>query len=237
MKKNNLFANIRKIAIAFLILASFSNCSSTKFVKFGEQENEIYPSANLKIFLKENKSPKVVLRVHPTNTDLAESERNNYLYDAIEKELLMQGFTVRDRQLFNQVFSTSDSNTDYTRLKSRTDTDLIIELSKLDSKEVYQTNKYITDKGKDGLLDYNYKRYGAKVEFKIVMISNNEFAGTYTFNYAPCNEKYPCQINDSFNKRWKAVEKGKKGYEEVDKNVMEEFIREATKQLVASMRQ
>ena len=237
MEKINLFANIRKIVLSSLIIASFCNCSSTKFVKFSEQGNEIYPSANLKTFLKENKSPKVVLRIQKGKTEPTDNEGNNILYDAIEKELLMQGFTVRDRQLFNQIISNSDSNSDYIRLKSKTDTDLIIDISKMDSKVLYHTNRYITDKGKDGLLDYNYKRYGAVVEFKIVIISNNEFAGTYTYNYSPCNEKYPCQIDDSFKRKWSAVQKGKRGYEEIDKNALEEFVREATKAMVTSMRQ
>lgn len=231
-----MFTKIPKAVILLVIAIFCFNCSSTKFVKFSEQGNEIYPSVNLKAFLKENRNPKIVLRIPKSKVDITESENNNYLYDAIEKEFLKQGFTVRDRQLFNQVIANNDNNTDYAKVKVKTDTDLIIELSKLDTKALYQTNKYITDKGKAGLLDYNYKRYGAAVEFKIIIISNNEFAGTYTFNYAPCNEKYPCQINDSFNKRWKAVQKGKKGYEGIEKNAMEEFIREATRQLVESMR-
>jgi hypothetical protein len=237
MQKITTFYKIPKIIILALVILTFCNCSSTKFVKFNELGNEIYPSANLKTFLKENKNPKIVLRVPRSKTDLSESESNNYLYDAIEKELLKQGFTVRDRQLFNQVISNNENNSDYVRLKSKTDTDLIIELSKLDPKVIYESNKYITDKGKDGLLDYNYKRYGAKVEFKIIIISDNEFAGTYTFNYAPCSEKYPCQIDKAFDQKWKAVQKGKKGYEQVEKNALEEFVRDATKDMVASMRQ
>jgi len=237
MEKITKLTQIGKILFITLIAIISVNCSSTKFVKFNEQGNDIYPSANLKTFLKENKSPKIVLRIQKVKAEPADNEGNNFLYDAIEKELLMQGFTVRDRQLFNQVISNSDGNSDYIRLKSKTDTDLIIEISKMDSKVLYHTNRYITDKGKDGVLDYNYKRYGAVVEFKIVIISNNEFAGTYTYNYTPCNEKYPCQIDDSFKRKWKAVQKGKRGYEEIDKSALEEFVREATKAMVASMRQ
>lgn len=237
MEKNNMLTQIGKIVFITVMAIASVNCSTTKFVKFSEQGNEIYPSANLKTFLRENKSPKIVLRVQKIRTEPADNEGNNFLYDAIEKELLIQGFTVRDRQLFNQVISNSESNSDYIRLKSKTDTDLIIEISKMDSKVLYHTNRYITDKGKDGVLNYNYKRYGAVVEFKIVIIGNNEFAGTYTYNYSPCNEKYPCQIDDSFERKWKAVQKGKRGYEELDKNALEEFVREATKAMVASMRQ
>lgn len=230
MKKTT---TLLSIAMLCLIL---TNCSSVKFIKFTEQPNEIYPSENLKSFLKNNKNPRVVLRIPSTKAGVTESETNTVLYDAIEKELLKQGFTVRDRQLFNQVISNSDNNTDYSKLTEKTDTDLIIELSKLESKVVYQTNKYYTDKGKEGLLDYEYKRYGAIVEFKIVLMKKNEFAGTYTFNFSPCNPKYPCQINEDFTKRWKKIQKSKLGYEEVEKSALEDFIRNAAKQLVQQMR-
>jgi hypothetical protein len=235
--------NFKKIALVVVTSILLVNCSSMKLLKFTDQENEIFPSENLKTFLKNNKSPKIVLRTSINKEEIIQGENkitqtdnNSYLYDAIEKELLKQGFTVRDRQLFNQVVSNKDNNVDYSKLKEKTDTDLIIELSKLDTKVLYETNKYYTAKGKDGLLQYIYKRYGATVEFKIIIMSNNEFAGTYKFNYSPCNSANPCEINEDFNKKWKNILKGKEAYEGVEKNDLENFIKNATKQLVESMR-
>lgn len=219
------------------------NCSSIKLLKFPDQENEIFPSENLKTFLKNNKSPKIVLRTSINKEEIiqggnkiTETDNRNYLYDAIEKELLKQGFTVRDRQLFNQVVSNKENNVDYSKLKEKTDTDLIIELSKLDTEILYETNKYFTAKGKNGLLQYIYKRYGAIVEFKVIIMSNNEFAGTYKFNYSPCSSISPCEINEDFDKKWKNILKGKEAYESIEKNQLENFIKNATKQLVESMR-
>lgn len=229
--------NLFKMLCLIIVSLLFLNCSGTKSIEFANQGDEIYPSDNLKSFLKNNKSPKIVLRTPSATSDVTENEINNNMYDAIEKELLKQGFTVRDRQLFSQVISNTDNNTDYSKLTAKTDTELIIELSKLDSKVLYETNKFFTDKGKEGVLNYNYKRYGAIVEFKIVLMKSNEFAGTYTFNYAPCNSEYPCLIDEKFNKKWKNIQKGKKPtYEVVEKNALEDFIRNATKQLVDSMR-
>jgi hypothetical protein len=234
---------IKSLLFVALVCFLFLNCSGTKTIKFANQKDEIYPSGNLKTFLKDNKSPKVVLRTPSAKADITatetknEIENSNYLYDAIEKELLKLGFTVRDRQLFNQVVSNNDNNTDYSKLTSKTDTELIIELSKLDSKVLYETNKFYTDKGSTGVLSYNYKRYGATVEFKIILMKNNEFAGTYTFNYTPCSNDNPCIIDENFTKKWKSLQKGKTPtYEVVEKNEMEEFIRDATRQLVESMR-
>lgn len=226
---------MKSILLGFAICL-VTSCSSVKYIKFTDQQNEIYPSNNLKSFLQVNKNPKVVLRIPRGKSEVTETEDRSNLYDAIEKELLKQGFTVRDRQLFNQVVSNSENNTDYSKLTEKTDTDLIIELSKLDIKVLYSTNKFATAKGKDGVLDYTYKRYGAVVEFKIVMMKNNEFAGTYTFHYAPCNTQNPCVIDDNFTKRWKRIQRSKEGFEGVETNELEKFIRDATKQLVESMR-
>lgn len=235
--------NFKKLTLILVASIFLVNCSSSKLLKFSDQENEIFPSENLKTFLKNNKSPKIVLRTSINKEEIiqggnkiTQTDNNSYLYDAIEKELLKQGFTVRDRQLFNQVVSNKDNNVDYSKLKEKTDTELIIELSKLDTKVLYETNKYFTAKGKDGLLQYIYKRYGATVEFKVIIMSNNEFAGTYKFNYSPCNSVNPCEINEDFNKKWKNILKGKEAYEGVEKNELENFIKDATKQLVESMR-
>src|SRR5690606_24864106 len=124
------------------------------------------------------------------------------------KEFMRNGFVVRDRQLFAQIISNDNNTVDYSKLKKNADTDIIVEVSRLDMDVLYETNKFYTDKGKNGTLPYDYKMYGASVEFKVILIENNDLAGTYTFNYAPCNEKYPCIINDDFIKNWQKAKRG-----------------------------
>lgn len=219
------------VPCVFLILAC-----STKYIKFSPSNNEIITTDRLSQFLENNPSPKVVLRTPNFSSQTTEEEDISYLYSAIEKELLSNGFVVRDRNLFNQVVSNNENTVDYAKLKSKTDTDLIIELIKLDREVIYETNKYHTDKGKSGLLDDPYKQYGAAVEFKVVLIDNNEFAGTYKFHYAPCSEGLGCEISESFKERMKRIEKQKEGYVIVEKDVLEEFMRHATLRLVEDMR-
>ncbi|MFL0354742.1 hypothetical protein [Xanthomarina sp. GH4-25] len=219
------------VPFVFLILAC-----STKYIKFSPSKNEIITTDRLSQFLENNPSPKVVLRTPNFSSQTTEEEDISYLYSAIEKELLSNGFVVRDRNLFNQVVSNNENTVDYAKLKAKTDTDLIIELIKLDREVIYETNKYHTDKGKSGLLDDPYKQYGAAVEFKVVLIDNNEFAGTYKFHYAPCSEGNGCEISESFKERMKRIEKQKEGYVIVEKDVLEEFMRHATLRLVEDMR-
>ncbi len=106
----------------------------------------------------------------------------------------------------------------------------------------YVTNKTYTV-GKNGKINEivstrEYKKYGASAEFKIIMVKNNEMAGTYTFNYAPCLEG--CEISAFTNKpipiRQKIMNPGIVPYEGVEKNVMEDFIRRCAQDLIIAMK-
>ncbi len=215
------------------------SCSSTKTLKFSKKADDIVTTQTLKDFLVNNKSPKVVLRVSESSYTVTEDENADYLYNAIENQLLSSGFVVRDRQLFNQIVGNDDNNIDYQKLKEKSDTDLIIELTKIDSKILYETNKYYDKNDSEKVEKYGTrKRYGASVEFKIVLINSNEFAGIYKFNYTPCVEG--CVISKSFKDVKKELKlfkkKGSNPYEGVEKDVLEDFIKNATRQLVTEMR-
>lgn len=231
MKANLLFI--------FSILFLFASCSSTKTIKFSAKNNDVYTTDNLKQFLQKHKNPKVVLRVPNSSQNTTDKEDVDYLYNAIENQLLASGFVVRDRQLFNQIIGNESNNVNYEKLKEKSDTDLIIELTKLDPDILYETNKFYTKKNKEKVeTDGVHKRYGAAVEFKVVSIENNEYGGMYKFNYTPCTEG--CVISKSFKdlrKEMKALKKlEEKPYEGVEKDVLEDFIKEATRQLVSEMR-
>ncbi|UMB59890.1 hypothetical protein MHL31_12500 [Lutibacter sp. A80] len=230
------------LAIPFII-----SCSSTKTIKFSQKADDIVTTQSLKEFLINNKTPKVVLRVPRSTYSVTDSEKNeniqvenkDYLYGAIENQLLASGFIVRDRQLFNQIIGNDENNIDYKKLKEKSDTDLIIELTKLDTKIIYETNNYYDKKNKLKVENYGtHKEYGASVEFKIVLINSNEFAGVYKFNYTPCVDG--CIISKSLKDIQKEMrlykKKGVTPYEGVEKNIMEDFIKNATFQLVTEMR-
>lgn len=228
-----------KKIIILLIIPFVIGCSSTKTLKFSKTPDDIITTQPLKDFLIKNKSPKVVLRVNDASFTVTENENVDYLYNAIENQLLASGFVVRDRQLFNQIIGNNDNNIDYQKLKEKSDTDLIIELTKIDPKVLYESNKYY-DKNNNEKVDKYFKRkeYGASVEYKIILINSNEFAGIYKFNYTPCVDG--CMISKSMKDVQKELKlfkkKGTVPYEGVEKNVLEDFIKSATRQLVAEMR-
>lgn len=220
-------------------MIALSGCSSSKTIKFTPKADEIVKTESLKQFLSASKNPKVVLRVNQSANTLTETENNDYLYNAIENQLLSSGFTVRDRQLFNKIIGNNDNNIDYQKLREKSDTDLIIELTKLDPQILYTTNKYYDNKGNEKVnTSVRHERYGAEVEFKVILIDTNEFAGVYEFNYTPCEEG--CVVSKSFKELRKEGIRNKKdreeGYEGVERNELEDFIKDATKKLVAEMR-
>lgn len=222
-----------------LLCTLLTNCMSTKTLKFSQKADDIVTTESLKNFLDENKKPKVVLRVNESSMNVTEGENNDYLFNAIENQLLSSGFVVRDRQLFNKIIGNNENNIDYKQLKEKSDTDLIIELTKLDPQVLYETNKYYDNKNRERIVpSYAYHRYGASIEFKVVMINNNEFAGVYKFNYTPCLNG--CIISKSFSElereRKKKLKEEQKGYEGVERNELEVFIKRATEKLVREMR-
>lgn len=229
-----------KSKILLLVLSGFIlSCSTTKTLKFTPKKDEVFSNENLTSFLNENKNPKVVLRVTTTSNNLTDKEDNSYIYNAIENELLSSGFIVRDRQLFNQIVENDKNNADYSSLMRKSDTDLIIELTKIDSKILFETNKYYDKKNNEKVEPLgSYKRYGASVEFKVILIENNEFAGRYKFNYTPCTEG--CVISLSPKDLSKINKMMKKSdvtpFEGVGKDVLEDFIKNATQRLVSEMR-
>lgn len=215
------------------------SCSTTKTLKFTQKTDDIVKTESLKDFLTNNKKPKVVLRVNESSMTVTEGENNDYIYNAIENQLLASGFIVRDRQLFNQIIANDENNIDYQKLKEKSDTDLIIELVKLNPQILYETNKYYDKNDREKLENsFKYREYGASVEFKVVMINSNEFAGVYKFNYTPCVKG--CMISKSLSQlqkeRKKRSKEGVKGYEGVERDELEIFIKNATEKLVSEMR-
>lgn len=231
---------MRKIYTITLITSLiFASCSTSKTLKFTQKQDDIVKTESLKDFLINNKKPKVVLRVNNASLTVTEGENNDYLFNAIENQLLASGFIVRDRQLFNQIIANDENNIDYQKLKEKSDTDLIIELVKLNPQILYETNKYYDKNDREKVENsFTYKEYGASVEFKVVMINSNEFAGVYKFNYTPCVKG--CVISKSLSQlqkeRKKKLKEEVQGYEGVERDELEIFIKDATQKLVSEMR-
>lgn len=227
------------IAIALFTIGCGTPISAIRTVKFNQKSNEITTTPSLKEYLSTNPNPKIVLRTNArlTSDNVTEQEQNNYLFNAIESELLKSGFVVRDRQLFDKILTNSDNNNNYENLQQKSDTDLIIELTNLDRSIAYQTNKYYDNNGKEKTSSIlaNKIYYGATMEFKVILINTNEFAGIYKFNYVPCVDG--CEYGPTKRPTKRELDEIKiKSYEAVEEDRLIEFVRNATRQLISQMR-
>jgi hypothetical protein len=232
---------MKKLYLIAVVLLLSTGCGSyTSVIKYQNLPNDLYANNSLKEYLKNNKSPKIVLRV-PNSNDKAtsntiNSQNNNVLYNAIEKELLKEGFNVRDRGLFNEIMDKSKS-ADYSKLGDETDTDLILEVISLNTDISYSTNKITlvnnNGKGPDGsnLGAIDYKKNGASIEFRLIMVKSNAIAGNYKFNFTPCVDG--CPLTDwNYNKHTRVLEPK----ETVTVNILEGFITRCTQDLISTIR-
>ncbi|NID10204.1 hypothetical protein [Fibrivirga algicola] len=171
------------------------------------------------------------------------------LYNAIEKQLFKEGFSVRDRGLFNEVLDGAQ-NANYSKINALTDTDLILELVRLDFPVGYSTNVCFVEPDNEKRLINEYRtEQGASVEFKLVHVKTNEIVGTYKLYYTPCLTG--CRgfykktgAGGIFSaKGWlrpseqaELQRNARRGYQTFDQDELETFITDATRQLISSMR-
>lgn len=262
-----------------LVLAlSLSACSQKAVVRFVQKPPELTSADVLTEIMLVNKSPRIVLRVPNTRkgvtntqgtgvvnpvvvrqngsgksaakTQFIESQYDETaLYNSIEKQLFKEGFSVRDRGLFNEVLDGGGS-VDYSKISALTNTDLILELVRIENPVGYATNVCYTDGDDRQRLINEYRDMrGASVEFKLVYVKTNEIVGSYKIHYTPCLEgcrgiyKKGGSRGVFTNAPWlKPGEKAeiskldRKAYQRLDQDDLELFMADATHQLVKTMR-
>lgn len=228
----------RIIMCLMIIFLTGVGCHYQGYVKFDAHEPEIVQTDRLKEFMKNNESPKIVLRVPNPELIATGTENNDPIHNAIENEFIKAGYRVRDRALFEEILSSSEIKTNYEDISRKTDTDLILELQKLDTDVNYETNKYYTYDGKERVFPENnfLRAPGAEVRFKLVLIKENELAGSFIFHYAPCPNG--CDVVVSMSDVLYKFEEGtyeNYPYQSVEINTLEEFIKSATRDLISRL--
>jgi len=221
-----------KILLILALLLILSSCQQKGYVLFTKKQNEIINSQDLKDFLNTHKNPSIVLRAPNISSTIAESEYNRMIYNTIEKELLNSGFNVRDRTMFSEVLKRK-SDLSYSEIYKITKTDLILELTNIDTSVEFTTNKIYTEENQEKVYDYySVTRVGATIEFKLILLYENKLVGSYTFNYTPCtsnNGDCRCAIAykpTSLNQYYNYCKNNEKiAYENMDYNEVNEFVK------------
>jgi hypothetical protein len=189
------------ILICLCSIVILQSCSPKAIAVSGKfstvaPENEIVINPELREFLKKNPNPKVVLRVPSTtsNVTAAESEKNsnyNNLYGRIEKELMKEGYTVRDRNLLNNLLL-SGQNLSYKEIGEKIETDIIIEIVSINENTVSTTNSKVEFEQDISQLNTNitiknlFTAINYAVDCKIILVNEGTTVGMFTFNYCNC---------------------------------------------------
>ena len=242
-----------KISLTLLIfIVLLSGCGLHRgYVLFNEKPDALIATEKVKAFLKQNPNASIVLRVPISTNSATQSDPNSLVYNAIEKELVLSGFNLKDRGLFNQVIN-SQTSLDYSKIEELTGADLILELVKIDRSVPFTTNIAYTESGEQVILeDGEYTRYGAMIEFKLTLVRNNEYGGSFSFYYTPCTQRnsdcncsvpykyggykfYPDKVANfcGSDRRSGAV----KSYEVMQQDDLVAFVRDGVKKVIKSIK-
>lgn len=234
---------MKTIVVIFSIYSlSLFICSCTPemgTIRFTPTPPELYTKNDLKEILAQNPEPKIVLKVPVTSTSPVDKEifELSNVYNAIERELVKGHFIVRDRELFKEVLSDlSDAN--YTSIHELTDTDLILEITDIDLDIKYRTNKYLNQEKQIKLTrGGSISMRGFSIEFKIIVVKENQIGGFYKFSYTPCESGCVYWIEQSGKiHRVYGYSDEIKPYEYVEKDALEKFISKVTEDLISELR-
>jgi hypothetical protein len=148
--------------------------------------SEIVQAPELKAFILQNPHPKIVLRVPNPPSNVTEADRFNAYINVIEKEFLVQGYTVRDRALLQTLVG---GNADYKAIKERIDTDLIIDILALrfdGTVAVRQFRNKTTGAEESFATDQNYVECPvATLECRVTVVDKGLLGGLFTLKAAP----------------------------------------------------
>jgi hypothetical protein len=164
-------------------------------IKLPEKKDEIFSKPSLSRILQTASNLSIVLRVPGQITKVLEEGKfaTNSIYNTVEKEIAKAGFTVRDRGLFQQVLE--NTSVDYSKIKELTGTDLILELVGYE-KVKYPVSDYKDQDGNEKAVKASGLTItGAKAEFKIISVKENDFVGSYIFYSTPCTNGCTYKFN------------------------------------------
>ena len=239
-KKVPVYHYLKSLVFCTVFLLNNNYSIAQKSVKFNVESPELLTTESLKDFIIKTEKPKVVVRYSTFDYDKSQIDLD-YLYNVIEKEFIKGGYSVKDRILFDEVVNRSEDLLDYSTIQEKTDTELIFEIVKLDTDQEYITNSYYTNKGvlRELYKDGEVHVMGASVEFKLIIVEDNELAGSYVFHYVPCEKGCPIRLND-----YEVVFEDDFGdklpndvYQKVTQSQLEEFLEKSTRQLIGHLNQ
>jgi hypothetical protein len=151
--------------------------------------NEVIVTPELKALLEETPRPKLVIRVSNPPANVTEAEKFNAYINLIEKTLMQNAFTVRDRALLENLMRSG--NADYKTIGEKIDTDIILDILSLQFDIPNRwttylnltTNQNETFRFPDNFVDCQL----AKLECRLTIVTKGQLGGMFTFYASRCD--------------------------------------------------
>jgi hypothetical protein len=245
---------LKRTLLLLLLALNLTSCLQYGVISFKGKKSNLSAADNIKKFMAENKNPSILLRIPTHVQKTTEGKHRNYLYSAIENELAIANFVVRDRGLFNEVLQFERKEAiNYGSIKELTNTDLILELTRFETGVQHTTNRFL-DKNKAEQFSPKFEasKNGAIFEFKLIIVNDNSYGGNYTFYYTPCSEdevEEDCECKIGYKKlptgykiynkidvcaEEKAEREG--AWDEIEKDLLEAVIRTGVKNMIKELK-
>ncbi|MDR1592663.1 MAG: hypothetical protein LBS16_07280 [Prevotellaceae bacterium] len=198
---------IKDVCIVFAAGLLMTACTSIKpqvaTVVAPKIPDETVISPDLKTFLATHPKLAVALRIPAATKSITEAQQEdknsvdkNYVYSALEKELMNAGFTVIDRASVESVLSNKDNVIDYAQVAQKTHVDLFIEIQDLQLDAPFYQSEYKI-KGTGQRYRSESKPFNttyAVLSFKLVIVEKGSVGGLFTLYKQTCLNETDIQV-------------------------------------------
>jgi len=154
-----------------------------------QSRNEVILTNELKALLVDTPRPKLVIRVSNPPGNVTEAEKFNAYINLVEKALLTNGFTVRDRALLENLMRSG--NADYRTIGEKIDTDLIIDILSLQFDVPNHFTTYLNEttgqKETFRFPDNGVDCPLARLECRVTIVTKGQLGGMFTFYASRCD--------------------------------------------------
>ncbi len=163
-------------------------------------QDEIIITDELKELISSNPKLKIVIRIAQPSQSVTRAERVISDVNIFEKTLVRNSYIVRDRALLENLMKSESA--DYLSIKDKIDTDIIIEILRIEFGIPNQEKSYFnvtTNQVEDFPIEENYIDCPmAKLECRITLVDRGQLGGMFLFHITRCDlEKREIILNRS----------------------------------------
>src|SRR3989339_1512457 len=138
---------ILMLSLAIVSCTTSKNLQQQKNVTLNVKKylDEVVVSKTFKEKYAGREGLRIVLRVPSGASGVTGEDTKSAFYIDLEKKLVQNGFIVRDRALLDRLLNTTYEDKDYVSIYNKIDTDIILQIDKIDLDEKIYPTSYIVN--------------------------------------------------------------------------------------------